>query len=76
MRRKSWLADASRRRIVVHCKSDETFDGIFEAEYRNGVLLRSVSLVESPSKSTPLPGEVRIHRDNVRFVQFPDNSTL
>lgn len=74
MRNKTWLASATRRRIIVHTKTDQTFDGILETEYVDGVLLRSVSLVESSSKSTPLPGEVRIHRDNVAFVQSPDDN--
>lgn len=73
MRNKTWLATATRRRIIVHTKTDQTFDAILEAELGDGLLLRAASLVEGPDRSVPLAGEVRIHRDNVAFVQFPDD---
>lgn len=68
--RRSWLAKATGRKLLVHQRNDATIEGLLVGVYQDGLLLRTAALLRSGANPTPMAGEVFIPRDQVALVQF------
>ena len=68
----TWLERVMRKRIVLHTKYDQTFDGTLWEKTADGVILRAANLVEDDGRKTPLAGEVWIPREAVAFAQLDE----
>lgn len=67
-RRAGWLDSVVRRRLLVHTRDGQTFDGPLVRVDRDGVVLGPVVLADGPHD---LDGEVFILRERVAWVQHP-----
>lgn len=69
--RSSWLNRVKTRKIIVHQRSNESIEGLLVGTWKDGITLRSASLLNSGSKPpTPMAGEVFIPRDEVALIQI------
>ncbi len=72
-RKREWLDQVMTRNITLHLKTDQTIEGLLVANYTDGVVLRSASLLNSGAPATPMAGEVYIPRSNVLMAQLEAN---
>lgn len=68
----TWLELMLRRRMIVHTKDDQSFDGSLWMTTDDGLILRAVSLLNTNGAPTQMAGEVFIPRLNVAFAQLDE----
>lgn len=65
----SWLERATRKRIIVHTRDDQSIEGVLMKCVDDGLILRAARLLGSDGKQTAMAGEVFVPRENVAFTQ-------
>lgn len=65
----SWLARATRKRIIVHTRNDQSIEGVLMECLDDGLILRAARLLGADGKQTTIAGEVFVPRENVAFTQ-------
>lgn len=73
--RGGWLRHQTYRRVLVSTTDDQTFDGLLAVEARDGLVLRSASLIVDGRAPIAISGEAFIPRERVLLVQFPHPDT-
>lgn len=65
-----WLERVTTKKIIVHQKNNASIEGLLVLNLRDGIVLRSASLLNSGAASTPMAGEVFIPREQIALVQL------
>lgn len=64
---KRWVRQRLGQEIVVHTTEDDSYKGILDAEYTDGLVLRATTRLGAEPVS--LPGELFVPRDKVALIQ-------
>jgi hypothetical protein len=63
-----WLKDKARKHAVIYTLDDKVLDGVLAVVADEGVVLNNTVIHDATD--IPLPGDVFIPRENIRFVQI------
>lgn len=65
-----WLERVKTKKLVVHQRNNASIEGLLMLNLRDGIVLRSASLLNSGAAPTPMAGEVFIPREQIALVQL------
>jgi hypothetical protein len=70
MLRRRWLRKVTKRQVIVHTSLDQSFQGILDAVYDDGLVLRAAVLRDGSPNGLALPGETFVPRETIAFCQL------
>lgn len=69
---RNWLDVVLRKRIIVHLKNDQSFDGSLVDVMDDGIILKAARMLNSGAAPTDMRGDLWLPRENVAFAQLDE----